>query len=101
MNSGFCEPSCPDCGAVDCDRAVSSHYKCSSSFHPGFQKVCDLCGRMGCTCETAGIRHHPDWVTCPACQCDMAEVLSEHPDPDQIKHLAMGYCSAECFERSK
>jgi hypothetical protein len=47
------------------------------------------------------VRPHPDWVTCPACQCDMAEVLSEHPDPDQIKHLAMGYCSAECFNRSE
>ena len=97
MSSAFCEPSCPDCGAVDCDRAQSSNQQCSSSFHPGFQKVCSVCCRMDCNCK----RNHPDWVTCPACQCDMAEVLSEHPDTDQIKHLAMGYCSAECFRRSK
>lgn len=41
-------PACPDCGAVDCERAVSSQYQCSSGFEPGFRRVCDKCGRMNC-----------------------------------------------------
>lgn len=42
------KPSCPDCVAVDCDRARSGNNKCSSGFAPGQRKVCDMCGRMMC-----------------------------------------------------
>ena len=41
-------PACPDCGAIDCDRAFSSAHECSSGFLPGGRKVCDICGRMNC-----------------------------------------------------
>ena len=59
----MCEPSCPDCGAVDCDRAQSSNQQCSSSFHPGFQKVCNTCCRMECNCEAGADRErHNIWV---------------------------------------
>jgi len=42
------KPACPECGAVDCDRASSSNHKCSSGFGPGRRRVCDKCGRMEC-----------------------------------------------------
>ena len=89
-----CEPSCPDCGAVDCDRAQSSNQKCSSSFHPGFQKVCDACCRMECICK----RTHPDWITCPICQCDLSGVCFDGEVP---VWLDCGYCSKQCHEKSK
>jgi hypothetical protein len=41
-------PACPDCGAVDCDRASGSRYECSSGFLPGGRRVCERCGRMNC-----------------------------------------------------
>jgi len=46
-------PACPDCGAVDCERAHGSQYQCSSGFMPGYRKVCDRCGRMDCTANSA------------------------------------------------
>ena len=45
---------------------------------------------------------HPDWVTCCACQADMAEVIAEWDDvpveawPD---FLDAGCCCQECFDR--
>lgn len=42
------DPACPDCGAVDCDRAASGRHQCSSGFAPGLRKVCERCGRMDC-----------------------------------------------------
>lgn len=42
------DPACPDCGAVDCERAKSSSRECSSGFEPGQRKVCGRCGRMNC-----------------------------------------------------
>ncbi len=42
------DPACPDCGAVDCNRAFSSNQKCSSGFEPGAAKVCERCGRLAC-----------------------------------------------------
>lgn len=41
-------PGCPDCGAVDCDKASDLNMDCSSGFEPGMRKVCDRCGRMNC-----------------------------------------------------
>lgn len=46
--AGQCEPCCPDCGAVDCGRAASSAYDCTSEFLPGRGKICPRCHQLDC-----------------------------------------------------
>lgn len=45
------DPACPDCGAVDCEKAHRLDRECSSGFAPGCAKVCPKRGRLGCRDE--------------------------------------------------
>lgn len=39
-------PACPDCVAVDCERAHSSLHKCSTDLL--YPRICERCGRLNC-----------------------------------------------------
>lgn len=46
--------------------------------------------------QESSVRCHPDWVTCPICQCDLSGVCFDGEVP---VWLDCGYCSKQCHEQ--
>lgn len=42
------DPGCPECGAIDCEKAHRLDRPCSSGYEPGGARVCEKCGRLDC-----------------------------------------------------
>lgn len=52
--------------------------------------------------DKAASTPHPDWVTCCACQADMAEVMELWSEVDAWPDfLNAGCCCQECFDKLK
>lgn len=92
----FSEHKCPKCGST----LISNGRNLWCSFIGGGKdKACDYGIAVRVTLPVSNTPH-PDWVTCCACQADMAEVMELWSEVDTWPDfLNAGCCCQECFDK--